>query len=933
MKTKLLIVSVALIILGVTGKFWWNKNRYIEDLASARSALQASKWDVAEELKKHLLAYSPNAVETRTFVTDLQNARIHDFTSHAEAALSKTDFMAADQYAAKAQAVLPNHEKTLALLTRIQFIKNIATANKAIQAGDWGVAENLKKEIISQFPVAVETQTFVSNFQSARIEDYASFAEAALGKNDFAHADQYANKAQAVLPNHEKTLALLARIQSAKERYALDLDADARAFLAQNNFDAAQQKADQAANVLVNVATHKLIQDIIEAKGSFIEATVTNLERLKKKSPLEVRNGSKQEIEKLEQSLIILQKFQTDPQKALISAARKFLQEQSEWEKSVTGLEHQLVDASRNIRDIFGNSQISQTAVLLSQAADTCQKYRSENLTPPESLAAVMRSIRQFLERDGAKFDPDTDIFDLKTYAKLLSDRKKDRHAALDTVLNAGEKVLKDRNIQEMTTLSAQLVKLGQYGAQWEYDPKPLTSLANGLDASVKEIRVNADKEFTRLIESGDLNGAAAQLKIFDKKDLLPYFTRLNDKFAAIHLELNTLGVLAKDAQNAADRPGIETKCKEILTRSEGLKQRAIDSLSLWRYRAIAAILLNQTDDGWEAGKNLKRLGALSSKDPLIVALITQLNAKKWLTENNPEESQKKTSYFWLEKASREAEKQWLAVGYQTNPDFNRLFFSAALAQNQAMLDTRDAMLTVNRILPDTNSMPHDLDSVGILLNIAETQLASGLETNARETLSKATEHIPQTGMIALWLDRDMHRAEILGKIGEVDEAKRLIAGAEEQWLKTPNVLLFYKLNFHLRAIRFFKKYGMRELADEQYKKLKLVLDARTDFERKSGWGNDSIARAEHVLNGAPTPRNDEAGLEIKRKSAENMAKNISETTADNELTQLIDNYADIGDISKAEELIKRIKSPNFRAAAFLKIAQSLEPLRKRLEE
>ncbi len=99
-------------------------------------------------------------------------------------------------------------------------------------------------------------------------------------------------------------------------------------------------------------------------------------------------------------------------------------------------------------------------------------------------------------------------------------------------------------------------------------------------------------------------------------------------------LEANTLNRLMTKIRESTDADEKKKLQEQILERSAPLVAKYPKEMKLWQIRAVVALVLDKPREGWEAGKNLKALGSLSSEDPAVGDLMAELNLKKWLVED-----------------------------------------------------------------------------------------------------------------------------------------------------------------------------------------------------------------------------------------------------------------------------------------------------------
>jgi TPR repeat protein len=112
-----------------------------------------------------------------------------------------------------------------------------------------------------------------------------------------------------------------------------------------------------------------------------------------------------------------------------------------------------------------------------------------------------------------------------------------------------------------------------------------------------------------------------------------PSLTQLT---GAARRQFDTLTMIIEEADKAKLDAERKKLLREFLEKSEQFIKENPDYRAVWALRAIAAIELNQKRIGWEAGKELKRLGADNSEDPKLRKVMAALDRKGWLVEQLP---------------------------------------------------------------------------------------------------------------------------------------------------------------------------------------------------------------------------------------------------------------------------------------------------------
>lgn len=102
-------------------------------------------------------------------------------------------------------------------------------------------------------------------------------------------------------------------------------------------------------------------------------------------------------------------------------------------------------------------------------------------------------------------------------------------------------------------------------------------------------------------------------------------------------LLLDTLNSIVSDIKVSDQDLARKKLMREFLEKSRPFTEKFPNQTNLWLMRATAAISLNDTDAGCQAGKKLKSLGILDDDDPEIRKLMAALNRKGWLNDADVE--------------------------------------------------------------------------------------------------------------------------------------------------------------------------------------------------------------------------------------------------------------------------------------------------------
>jgi TPR repeat protein len=123
-------------------------------------------------------------------------------------------------------------------------------------------------------------------------------------------------------------------------------------------------------------------------------------------------------------------------------------------------------------------------------------------------------------------------------------------------------------------------------------------------------------------------------------------------------LKLDALMLILDDA-NKATKPEDRAKAfQEFMQKSADFAIAHPDQTNLWVMRAFAAVELDLPSEGWEAGRQLKALGAIHSQDPKVRKVMAELERKSWLGNYSPTQDWKTASLESVQKAAQQGEGQ-----------------------------------------------------------------------------------------------------------------------------------------------------------------------------------------------------------------------------------------------------------------------------------
>jgi hypothetical protein len=157
--------------------------------------------------------------------------------------------------------------------------------------------------------------------------------------------------------------------------------------------------------------------------------------------------------------------------------------------------------------------------------------------------------------------------------------------------------------------------------------------------------------------------------------------------------KFDVLMLIIEDADKATTIDERSKNLQEFMDKSQDFVKDQPGSLQIWTLRAAAALELNQSKAGWEAGQQMLRLKAGDLDDPKIRKVLAMLDRKGWLSADPPVDpavlAQKANDKFYAEKL---AGKSWV----WTDPDgraTDTITFSNDRTYTQVMIgqDWRDA--------------------------------------------------------------------------------------------------------------------------------------------------------------------------------------------------------------------------------------------------
>src|SRR5580658_10301751 len=100
--------------------------------------------------------------------------------------------------------------------------------------------------------------------------------------------------------------------------------------------------------------------------------------------------------------------------------------------------------------------------------------------------------------------------------------------------------------------------------------------------------------------------------------------------------KLAVLSQIYREAEDPDAKANQRALREEFLERSAEYLDKYPNEATIWLIRADIALKLDKPHEGWEAGKNLTRLGLDRSDKEIVKDIFIQLERKKWLEENDP---------------------------------------------------------------------------------------------------------------------------------------------------------------------------------------------------------------------------------------------------------------------------------------------------------
>jgi len=107
---------------------------------------------------------------------------------------------------------------------------------------------------------------------------------------------------------------------------------------------------------------------------------------------------------------------------------------------------------------------------------------------------------------------------------------------------------------------------------------------------------------------------------------------------AARERKLAVLSQIYREAEGPETKANQRELREEFMERSEEFVKLYPDEPTVWLFRADIALKLDRRHEGWDAGRNLTRLGLDQSDKELIKEIFIRLERKKWLGEKDPQE-------------------------------------------------------------------------------------------------------------------------------------------------------------------------------------------------------------------------------------------------------------------------------------------------------
>ena len=99
-------------------------------------------------------------------------------------------------------------------------------------------------------------------------------------------------------------------------------------------------------------------------------------------------------------------------------------------------------------------------------------------------------------------------------------------------------------------------------------------------------------------------------------------------------LQYNSLLLIEDDFNAEQDEAKKKALAGELLDQSLSLAEQVPDLMEVWEMRAETALHLGAWSEGWQAGQNLLRLGALVNTSRRTTLLMAKMNRRGWLNDD-----------------------------------------------------------------------------------------------------------------------------------------------------------------------------------------------------------------------------------------------------------------------------------------------------------
>lgn len=192
-------------------------------------------------------------------------------------------------------------------------------------------------------------------------------------------------------------------------------------------------------------------------------------------------------------------------------------------------------------------------------------------------------------------------------------------------VVNASS-LLKEGKLDDAKEAAQQAIKLDQTNYLAYAVAAKIASKQNDLDDAnnfvqkALELAPNEDKDKVRQLAS-EIQSAASPSSELSDQDRLTY---------------DELTALLDQADQATTPEDQDQAFREFLNKSSDFVKSHPNQMKIWEMRAMAAMDLNLSQEGWEAGQHIKALSA-NGDDPNAAKILAELDLKGWLGELSPQ--------------------------------------------------------------------------------------------------------------------------------------------------------------------------------------------------------------------------------------------------------------------------------------------------------